>query len=47
MRTVGIMLLLLLCAQGCGRKGPLYLPQAQAGFAGAYSLSPQGEASHE
>ena len=47
MRTLGIMLLLLLCVQGCGRKGPLYLPQAQAGFAAANSPSSQDEASHE
>ncbi|MDO8311946.1 MAG: lipoprotein [Sideroxyarcus sp.] len=26
MRTVGIMLLLLVALQGCGRKGPLFLP---------------------
>ena len=27
MRIVGIMLLLSLLMQGCGHKGPLYLPQ--------------------
>lgn len=47
MRTVGIMLLLLLCMQGCGRKGPLYLPQAQAGFDGANPPTSQDKASHE
>jgi predicted small lipoprotein YifL len=26
MRTLGIMLLLLLAMQGCGRKGPLFMP---------------------
>lgn len=26
LRMVGIMLLLALLVQGCGRKGPLYLP---------------------
>jgi predicted small lipoprotein YifL len=26
MRTVGIMLLLTIILQGCGRKGPLFLP---------------------
>jgi predicted small lipoprotein YifL len=26
MRTLGIMLLLLLALQGCGRKGPLFMP---------------------
>ncbi|PIV47691.1 MAG: hypothetical protein COS20_03490 [Gallionellaceae bacterium CG02_land_8_20_14_3_00_60_115] len=30
MRTLCIMLLLLLCAQGCGRRGPLYLPPPDA-----------------
>jgi predicted small lipoprotein YifL len=30
MRTVGIMLLLLAALQGCGRKGPLFLPQQPA-----------------
>ncbi|GAB1231721.1 LPS translocon maturation chaperone LptM [Ferrigenium sp. UT5] len=47
MRTLGIMFLLLLCVQGCGRKGPLYLPQAQAGFSDTYSHSLKDEASHE
>ena len=28
MRTVGIMLLLTIILQGCGRKGPLFLPPA-------------------
>jgi predicted small lipoprotein YifL len=30
MRTVGIMLLLTIILQGCGRKGPLLLPAAAA-----------------
>jgi predicted small lipoprotein YifL len=30
MRTVGIMLLLLVAMQGCGRKGPLFLPPPPA-----------------
>jgi len=47
MRTVGIMLLLLLCMQGCGRKGPLYLPQEQAGFAAANPHTSQDDARHE
>ncbi|MEW5903484.1 MAG: lipoprotein [Pseudomonadota bacterium] len=29
------MLLLLTALQGCGRKGPLYLPPAQANFSSA------------
>ncbi|MBA4381276.1 MAG: hypothetical protein C0406_01810 [Sideroxydans sp.] len=30
MRTVCIMLLLLVALQGCGRKGPLFLPSPAA-----------------
>ncbi|HLP98435.1 MAG TPA: lipoprotein [Sideroxyarcus sp.] len=30
MRIAGIMLLLLVALQGCGRKGPLLLPPAHA-----------------
>lgn len=30
MRKFGIMLLLLLLAQGCGRKGPLFMPAEPA-----------------
>ena len=29
MRTTGIMLLFALLLQGCGHRGPLYMPQAQ------------------
>ncbi len=29
--AAGIMLLSLLLLQGCGRKGPLYLPKVKAG----------------
>lgn len=29
MRVTGIMLLLALLLQGCGHKGPLFLPQGQ------------------
>ncbi len=30
MRVTGIMLVLVLLLQGCGHKGPLYLPQPEA-----------------
>jgi predicted small lipoprotein YifL len=30
MRTLGIMLLLAVVLQGCGRKGPLFLPATPA-----------------
>lgn len=29
MRLLGIMLLLLVAMQGCGRKGPLFMPHPQ------------------
>jgi len=47
MRTVCIMLLLLLCAQGCGRKGPLYLPPPEAAAGYAHSPSAQEAPDHE
>jgi len=39
MRVTGIMLLLLWLLQGCGHKGPLYLPPGQP----AAQLSGQGQ----
>lgn len=30
MRVLGIMLLLLVAMQGCGRKGPLFMPHPQS-----------------
>ncbi|MDD2701479.1 MAG: lipoprotein [Sideroxydans sp.] len=41
------MLLLLVGLQGCGRKGPLYLPPAQSQFSGVSHPSQSAELHHE
>ena len=47
MRTVYIMLLLLFGLQGCGRKGPLYLPPGQAQSFQSAPTSQLYESQHE
>lgn len=47
MRTLCIMLLLLVGLQGCGRKGPLYLPPAQSQLSGASHITLSAERHHE
>jgi predicted small lipoprotein YifL len=41
MRTLGIMLLLLVALQGCGRKGPLFMPPPPADAQAAPDQSEQ------
>ncbi|MBI5006309.1 MAG: hypothetical protein HZB95_04200 [Nitrosomonadales bacterium] len=41
MRVLGIMLLLLVAMQGCGRKGSLFLPPPPPGDAHAAPDQPQ------
>jgi predicted small lipoprotein YifL len=45
MRIFGIMLLLTLILQGCGRKGPLFLPPAPAAAPQAAPAQPAPEKS--
>ncbi|MBU1213718.1 MAG: lipoprotein [Gammaproteobacteria bacterium] len=47
MRTVCIMLLLLVGLQGCGRKGPLYMPPAQSQFSAVSHQSQSAELQYE
>lgn len=47
MRMVCIMLLLLVGLQGCGRKGPLYLPPTQSQFSAVSHPSQSTEFQHE
>ncbi len=41
MRTACIMFLFALMLQGCGKKGPLYLPKPQPPQAASQSAEPQ------
>jgi predicted small lipoprotein YifL len=45
MRTAGIMLLLIVILQGCGRKGPLFLPPVPAANPQAAPAQPDVEKS--
>jgi predicted small lipoprotein YifL len=45
MRTVGIMLLLITILQGCGRKGPLFLPPAPKANPQTVPVQPDAEKS--